>query len=584
MSQTGKRFLSDLLNRVLNTTSESKKNGRALSARRLGMEPLEERQLLSADPTLLRAFSDDTASVANVAAPASVSVDSINLSNATLASDGSHVVSSDIASTNSDSFRHYNQGWAATLADLLAYTGWSDNAEIVDPKSTDSLEQQTFDYIANSFSNAPTSILYAYAWFMGGADEYIYQDQTAYAQILPNNLNGGLYPSTSGEWQAYSSYMKEILASDIPSPLYGVSTEYLDNNYGVAVTVHYRSNLTGEDVDFALTPKQSTLTFWGYDYDSTYAPEDPEYYTAVYMSNPETGEVERMPVKWNTLTETYDFVTYDQTTGQTPYIYSFTVLQRMPGYGVLQEDAYEPNNGVLDFEAGSPSDLGKIDVIKPGATTGSTTNGNVIVLEDLTLYAEGNETQKADPVDFYKFELTQTASNSDSIIVEWADGVRYQNLKATLYSCSGNEAFVLDPTLYGHVAGYYDAVSTEYLEYVVGEDGKTYTKTVHRLALPLSGLTSGEYFLKVEFADDVVNGVNVNYKVTINAGFDDVYEANNSFEAVNELPVSTTQNPTANLGVLYGTTELSDLVLRQYSNVVDETDWYRFELTETGSA
>ena len=584
MSQTGKRFLSDLLNRVLNTTSESKKNGRALSARRLGMEPLEERQLLSADPTLLRAFSDDTASVANVAAPVSVSVDSINLSNATLASDGSHVVSSDIAATNSGSFRHYNQGWAATLADLLTYTGWSDNAEIVDPESTDSLEQQTFDYIANSFSNASTSILYAYAWFMGGADEYIYQDQTAYAQILPNNLNGGLYPSTSGEWQAYSSYMKEILASDIPSPLYGVSTEYLDNNYGVAVTVHYRSNLTGEDVDFALAPKQSTLTFWGYDYDSTYLPEDPEYYTAVYMSNPETGEVERMPVKWNTLTETYDFVTYDQTTGQTPYIYSFTVLQRMPGYGVLQEDAYEPNNGVLDFEAGSPSDLGQVDVIKPGATTGTTTNGNVIVLEDLTLYAEGNETQKADPVDFYKFELTQTASNSDSIIVEWADGVRYQNLKATLYSCSGNEAYVLDPTLYGHVAGYYDAVSTDYLEYVVGEDGKTYTKTIHRLALPLSGLTSGEYFLKVEFADGVVNGVNVNYKVTVNAGFDDVYESNNSFDAVNELPVSTTQNPTANLGVLYGTTELSDLVLRQYSNVVDETDWYRFEMTETGSA
>lgn len=584
MSQTGKRFLSDLLNRVLNTTSEPKKNGRALSARRLGMEPLEERRLLSADPTLLRAFSDDTASAANVAAPVSVSVDSIDLSNAALASDGTHVVSSDIAATNSGSFRHYNQGWAATLADLLTYTGWSDNSEIVDPDSTDSLEQQTFDYIASSFSNAQTSLLYAYAWFMGGADEYIYQDQTAYAQILPHCTNGGLYPSTSGEWQAYSSYMKEFLASDIPSPLYGVSTEYLDNNYGVAVTVHYRSNLTGEDVDYTLSPKQSTLTFWGYDYDSTFNPEDPEYYTAVYMSNPDTGEVERMPITWNSVTETYDFVTYDQTTGQTPYIYSFTVLQRMPGYGVLEEDAYEPNNGVLDFEAGSPSDLGQVDVIKPGASTGTTTNGNVIVLEDLTLYAEGNESQKADPVDYYKFELTQTASNSDTIIVEWADGVRYQNLKATLYSCSGNEAFVLDPTLYGHVVGYYDAVSTDYLEYVVGEDGKTYTKTIHRLSLPLSGLTSGEYFLKVEFADNVVNGVNVNYKVTINAGFDDVYEPNNSFEAVNELPISTTQNPTANLGVLYGTTELSDLVLRQYSNVVDETDWYRFEMTETGTA
>lgn len=600
MSQTGKRFLSGLFNRVKNTAFESratKARGRAQTTRNLGMEPLEERQLLSADPTLLGVASEQLASSA-VVAPQTTDSAAIDLSsvqaltvedslfsNATLTTTTSHYVNTDVAALL-DRVSCDQQGWAASLANILTYTGWSDNSVVVDSDSEESIEQQTFDYISSSFTNDQTSLYYAYAWYMEGAVDYIYQGQTSYAQIYADNTNGGLFPSTTGEYESYSEYMTEILASDMTSPLYGISTEYLDNNYGVSIEVHYKSAVTSEDAtsdSSSSIPKKTWLTYWGYDYDATYDPSDVEYYTAIYASNPDTGSVERLPIQWNSTINAYVFTTYNQTSGQTPYIYLFDVLERMPGYGTLEADAYESNNSSADFDAGTASDLGQIDVLTPSSTSGSTVYGNTFTLSDLTLYAEGYGDAAADPVDYYKFELTQTASNADSVVVQWTEGVRYQSLKATLYVCIDNEAYAIDPTAYGYVAGQYDAVASQELEYSVGDDGKTYSNTINKLTLTLAGLTAGEYFLKVEFADDVVDGVNADYSVTFNAGYDDIYETNNSFEEVNNLPVSTTTNPTANLGVLYGTTELSDLVLKQYSNKIDETDWYRFEMTEKGA-
>jgi len=602
MSQSGKRFLSGLFNRGSKATFESraaKSVGRIQLDRRLGMEPLEERQLLSADPTLLSAFSSAQATQnASAVAPADAGVAPIDLSSvtttvsdalyssATITTTSSRYVVSDISAVL-DRISCDQQGWAAALANILTYTGWSDNAVVVNPDVDSPIEQQTFDYISNAFTNDQTSLYYAYAWYMGGASEYIYQGQTNYAQIYADNTDGGLFPPTTGEYKVFSEYMTEILAKDIPSPLYGVTTEYLDNNYGVAIEVHYSSNATGRDVTTdteSSIPKKSWLTYWGYEYDATYEATDVEYYTAIYASNPDTGDVERMPIQWSNALGAYTFTTYNQTTGQIPYIYAFDVLSRMPGYGSLAPDAYELNNGAEDFDAGTASDLGQIDVLVPSSTSGSTVYGNTFTLDNLTLYSEGTDEIIADPVDYYKFELTQTASHSDSIVVQWPEGVRYQNLKATLFVCVDNEAYAIDPTNYGYVTGHYDAVPSQAIEYTVGADGKTYSKTINKLTLPLSGLTAGEYFLKVEFEDGVVGGVNAGYNITFNAGYDDIYETNNSFEEVNKLPLSTKQNPTANLGVLYGTTNLSDLVLKQYSNKIDESDWYRFEMTEAGTA
>ena len=189
MSQSGKRFLSGLFNRGSKATFESraaKSVGRIQLDRRLGMEPLEERQLLSADPTLLSAFSSAQATQnASAVAPADAGVAPIDLSSvtttvsdalyssATITTTSSRYVVSDISAVL-DRISCDQQGWAAALANILTYTGWSDNAVVVNPDVDSPIEQQTFDYISNAFTNDQTSLYYAFAWYKEGASEYVW--------------------------------------------------------------------------------------------------------------------------------------------------------------------------------------------------------------------------------------------------------------------------------------------------------------------------------------------------------------------------------------------------------------------------
>ncbi|MBQ2039294.1 MAG: caspase family protein [Thermoguttaceae bacterium] len=631
MSHSGKRFLSDLVNRVFSSNTESrataKRRERSLSARRLGMEPLEDRQLLSVDPTLLGAASQAEVSLAAATPAVDLSAISQDASNvvattgvgATLSvgegkfeetllnqstdyavtldvsnaasedTTGTRLIKADLNATIFDRLSCDQMTWAATLANMLTYTGWSVTS-VVDDTVDRAPEQQTLDYFTSSFTNDPSNLALAYAWFMGGPSEYTYQDVDIWAQILPNCTNGGLFPTSSGEYQDPSYYCKEFRAAEIASPLYGISTDYLDNNWAVGCEIHYMNPL-GNDVETGNPgqAKATWLTLWGYDYDSSYEPTDPEYYTAVYMSDPNTGATERMTIEWNNMLNSYVLTNFgNNVSGQVPYIYSFTVLQRMPGYGVLIPDQYEPNNSAADFETpDAVSDLGKVDVLVPSSTTGSTANGNTFTLDNLTLYAQSSIDGfiAADPVDFYKFELTQTASHSDSIVVSFNEGYLNSPLKATLFVCGDDgEAYPIDPVEYGYVGDHFDAVPRVKTEYFVGEDGKTYFKTTNQLTLDISGLTAGYYYLKVEFADGVVGGVNSGYSITFNAGYDDLYESNDSFEEVDSLPVDAPNKPSSNFGVLYGRKFVEDLVLKQYDPNISETDWYRFEMAATGKA
>ncbi len=602
MSQSGKRFLSGLVNRVLSSKEarEEKRRERSLTAKRLGMEPLEDRQLLAVDPTILSA-----ASMAEVGRSETDGVQSIDLSalaavdvGATISVDGaSNAASEDTSGTRLidanlnasivDRYSRSQMTWAASLANALTYTGWSVTS-IVDPKSDVPPEQQTFDYFANSFTNDPSNVALAYAWFMGGASEYTLQGNLEWAQIQPNNENGGLFPASSGDYQDPSYYCKEFRASEIASPLYGITTDYLNKNWGVVCEVHFIGS-SGSDVQtYPGQAKAKWFTLWGYDYDSSYDPQDKEYYTAVYMSNPDTGTVERMAISWSNALDSYVLTNYESDVYyQVPYIHSFTVVDRMPGYGVLTPDEYEPNNETNDFDVPSPkADLGKVDVIVPSSTTGSRTNGKVTHLDGLTLYAQGSEDGKVvpDPVDYFKFELDQNASHSDYILVSYGSGYLNSPLKATLYVCGlDGEAYPIDPTDYGYVGDHFAAVSSTDTSYYVGEDGKTYSEVVNKLRLDLSGLTPGEYYLKIEFADDVYGGINSGYSIDVCAGFDDLYESNNSFEEVAALPVDAPNNPTANFGVLYDRKFVDNLVLKQYDPNISETDWFRFEMTATGT-
>ncbi|MDD3589029.1 MAG: choice-of-anchor Q domain-containing protein [Thermoguttaceae bacterium] len=605
MSQSGKRFLSGLVNSVFSSKEAraEKNRERSLSAKRLSMEPLEARQLLAIEPTLLSAMSQaEVAQTEVVANVHSVDLSSIATTGAglTLTVDGSNAASEDTTGTRyidanltANIFDRLiscsEMTWAASLANALTYTGWS-MTSIVDPTSEVRPEQQTFDYFANSFTNDPSNVALAYAWFMGGANEYTLQGNDDWAQILPNNANGGLFPASSGIYGDPSEYCREFLAAEIASPLYGIATDYLNNNWGVVCEIHYRSSI-GTDVGTG-NPGQARstwLTLWGYEYDFSYNPEDKEYYTAIYASNPYTGRVERMTIEWNAGLNSYVLTNFESNiSGRVPYIYSFTVIDRMPGYGVLTPDQYEKNDSPADFEIpNAPADLGQIDVVVPSSSTGSVPNGNTFTLDDLTLYAEGSAdgTVPADPVDFFKFELTQNASYSDSIIVSYGTGYLNSPLKATLYICGQDgEAYPVDPVEFGRTGNHFVASPSSKTSYYVGEDGKTYSEVTNDLRINISGLTPGFYYLKVEFADDVVGGINTGYSITFNAGYDDLYESNDSFEEVKALPVSAPNRPTANFGVLYGRKFVEDLVLKQYDYNVSETDWFRFEMTSTGQA
>ena len=642
MSQQGKQFLSGLVNRVFH----SKKKTNAPS-RRLGMEPLEDRQLLAVDPTLLAAANAEAAQTSTLVGPVvefdlaastevkaaaptfSVSNGTFEettlvskpesfqatvgdlVSNAVIADDTDAAAAPDIAVSLRPEYadgeyddnyvenllQYYTEysemGWAATLANMLTYAGWGPSSEAVDPDSETKPENQVFDYFADSFTNDQSSLLYGLAWFMNGAAEYMPQGQEGWAQLDEESTAGNLFPATAGQWGNYSEYCREVLASDIMSPFYGIQTEYLAN--GAAVGVEIRFSTIAGDATNALTqqPQKEWVTLWGFttdDADGFYDENDKGYYTGMIVSTTE-GEIRTIPVVWdNSIGENgaYRLVGTNASEGQVPYVYSFTALERMPGYGV-EADVYEKNDTLADVIANPKADLGEIDAIVGDANVDRTIEGNVLVLENLTLYSDApNAETTADPVDYYAFSLGQTASNSDYILLEYADAYGVAPLSVTLYLRGEDGSLIpLDSEAYGYEPGRYDATFSKETVYNVGEDGKTYASTTCRHRISLAGLNPGGYgenqfYLKVEFANPTAAGqINDGYKLTFHAGFDDSFEQNDEFEDVANAPVGTN----GNLGVLFGPTVLTDLVLKQYNrNETSEVDWFRFEMTAEGTA
>lgn len=637
MSQQGKQFLSGLVNRVFH----SKKKTNAPS-RRLGMEPLEDRQLLAVDPTLLAAANAEAAQTSTVfgpvvefdlsaatevkaAAPSfSVSNGTFEettlvskpesfqatvgdlVSNATLATDGTSSAPNIAVSITPDLdgdylqyFAEYSEmGWAATLANMLTFTGWGPSSEAVDPDSEVKPENQVFDYFTDAFTNDQSSLIAGLAWFMNGAAEYAPQGQVGWAQIGAESTSGNLFPAAAGGWGDYTEYAREILASDIMSPFYGIQSEYLANGAAVGVEIRF-STIAGDATD-ALTqqPQKEWLTLWGFttdDQNGYYNENDKSYYTGMIVSTTD-GEIREIPVVWDNFigeNGAYRLVGTNAVEGQVPYVYSFTTLSRMPGYGV-EADVYEKNDTIADVLANPKADLGEIDAIVGDAEADRSIEGNILVLENLSLYSDApNGETLADPVDYYAFSLGQTASNSDYILLEYQDLYGVAPLSVTLYRRGEDGSLIpLASEDYGYEPGRYDATFSKETIYSVDEEGKTSSTTTCRHRISLAGLNPGGYgsdadphnqfLLKVEFANPEVGGqINNNYKLTFHAGFDDSFEQNDSFEDVENAPVGTG----GNLGVLFGPTVLTDLVLKQYDrNENSEVDWYRFEMTAEGTA
>ncbi|MBQ2791166.1 MAG: caspase family protein, partial [Thermoguttaceae bacterium] len=492
-----------------------------------------------------------------------------------------------------------NLGWAATLANMLTYTGWGPASQAVNPESSVKPENQVFDYFSDAFTNDQTSLLYGLAWFMNGSAEYNQQGQEGWAQLDPNTTAGNLFPTTTGQWDGYRQYCEETLVASMltaKSPFYSAQNEYLSNNAAVGVEIRF-STIAGDATDeLTQQPIKEWVTLWGFttdDKDGFYNENDVDYYTGMVVSRA-NGEICTIPVKWDNAIGSYRLVGLttledDQKLypeGQVPYVYSFTSLERMPGYGV-EDDQFEKNDSERDVIANPKADLGELDLIVGDATGDRVTPGNDLVLENLTLYSDKqNKDEDNDEVDLYAFSLGQTASNSDYILLEYQDAYGVAPLNVTLcLRGEDNSLITLDPTSYGYEPGRYDATFSKETTYQTGEDGKIYSTTTCRHRISLAGLNPGGYnenqfYLKVEFADKSVKSqVNDGYKLTFHTGFDDSFEQNDGFEDVVNAPVGTG----GNLGVLFGDRTLSDLVLKQYArNEVSEVDWFRFEMTGAG--
>ncbi len=643
MSQSGKQFLSGLMNRVFRANKESRgaaqRRERSLSARRLGMEPLEERQLLAVDPTLSAvaeaanvAQNDvvgptllvDLTDLAAVAAPgagsASVSVSNGSFEETTLVSQSEkfqitvgpqrlvEISAAPAISTETQradaylpsvslSIGYGEMGWAATMANMLAKAGWGDVKDVVvDPN--ESVERQVFQYFTDNFTNAQSSLLYAYAWYMNGLEL-----ANGFGWAEPYGDGGNLFPTETGEFKPYDSYCAEFFASDFDSPLTYLKNNFLaKDDYVAGLEIRYYDELGDETYS---TGEKSWLTIWGVETDDniydeegnvvgTYAANDPRRCKAVHVSDPNTGSVEQYAVTWNEARSVYVLEDYNPSNSPTsfrgtPYIYSFTTIEKMPGYGQEATDAYERNDSAADVDQNANvetnPDLGKIDGVDADYNeTGAVAKGNDTILNNLRLDAQ------TDKVDFYRFELTQTASNADAIVLDYTVGQINSAIKATLMKCGEDGSILaLDPTDYGFVAGRFDANLETVVKYSTDpETQKTYRSNVYRETIKLAGLPAGKYYLKVDFVDQTVpNAVNENYTLSFHAGYDDVYETNDAFEDL----AQNASHP-ANLGFVdetlkeddeYAVLEIGDLVLKQYDrNETSEADWFSFETLSAG--
>ncbi|MCF0235042.1 MAG: hypothetical protein HUK22_08735, partial [Thermoguttaceae bacterium] len=625
MSQTGKQFLTGLMNRVFGSEKESRatkqRREQSLSARRLGMEPLEDRQLLAAvNPFDVPADAAD----ANIDEPIAISVAAaVPVANAVEATSANTSLDDLPSVAISAGLDRERTGWQASLANILATVGWGDAKAVLVSQFEDQQDVEltikekalrVYNYIDRHFSNEQSSVLAGFSWYMNGSDAYIYNGQPGWASVI-DETGGNLFPSTTGEFMPYSYYAKQEDAAKYSSPLIHIQTNYLlddANSYGIGIEVRY-ADASGKDIvtDNRISSQRKTswLTLWGLKTDqNVYDDEgniidrlnasDPRCVKSVVVSDPLTGSIETYDVTWDASKHAYTFDDYGRLEDpynpghylatQTPYLSNFTIIQARPGYTGDNLDAYDPNETAEDFDVpGCKSDLGVIDEVEASFYEGDSSKGNTIVLNDLSLDAH------YDPVDFYRFELSAPGSNADAIELIYSEGTINSAITMTLMKCADDGSILpLSSAELGFVEGKFDPVSSKYVEYTTDPTtGKTFRAEKIKETIKISGLPAGKYYLRVQFkASDPVNEVNRGYSLQFRAGFDDVYETNDSYEDVATLPVTSKDNPTANLGVLepregstLGGVTLSDLVLKQYDrNVVSETDWFRFETLGEG--
>ncbi|MBR2694601.1 MAG: hypothetical protein IKE69_10355, partial [Thermoguttaceae bacterium] len=189
--------------------------------------------------------------------------------------------------------------WAASAANLLAYTNWG--FSVAAPQTTNGRPlfrsgSEILSYFAQNFGNVGGYTLAGLDWFITGNYNY----PSSYPRPIGG---GGLYPglplSGSSLWSLIDAPGETMMAR---------MAENLERGYGVSLGIGFYeggipNNRTGGHA----------LTVWGYTYDTSFSPSDPRYYTGLILTDSDDGY---------TRTRTYSLLWYPQFN-----------LYRLPDYG-----------------------------------------------------------------------------------------------------------------------------------------------------------------------------------------------------------------------------------------------------------
>ena len=277
----------------------------------LAAEPLEERLALSAVPFV---SADVPFSSAAEMLEADTTFTAIPVLAAT-ASSGEYYVGTFFDVNKHGGSTDSKLCWAAATANVLAYTNWGYSTASSGETPDDWLfasEQEIYDYYAGNFTNVGGHLFYSFPWFADGS--YTVQGQSGWAQVIGDG--GGLYPGISiPDVRPYLHYTDrgEAVVADM--------TEYLKEGYGVVLAIGwYRTT--------SPTSRSGghSVSVWGYTFDDSLDPSDPNYYTGLIVTNSDdsyTG-TKTFSIQWY---EEYGMYRITNYSGGRGWIEDFTCLK-----------------------------------------------------------------------------------------------------------------------------------------------------------------------------------------------------------------------------------------------------------------
>ena len=205
--------------------------------------------------------------------------------------------------------------WAAATANILAYTNWGYSTAVSGETPDEwlfSTEYEIYDYFIDNFTNKGGHLYYAFPWYTSG--EYSIQGTSGWSQVTGDG--GYLYPGISipdvRPYLHYAAYQGTLISEMVP---------YLEEGYGVVMALGWYNTVS--------PTKRSSghlVSVWGYTYDESLDPADPNYYTGLIVTNSDdnyTG-TKTMAVEWN---EEYGMYRLSDYSGGRGWLEDFTCIK-----------------------------------------------------------------------------------------------------------------------------------------------------------------------------------------------------------------------------------------------------------------